>query len=132
VFDALVRRAGVVRVTSILQLFASARALSSHITPTGGRLAIVTNGGGPGVMATDRAVDLGVALAELGRKPWTSSIGAASNWSHGNPVDVIGDATAGRYRATMEACLQDQNVDGVLVMLTPQAMTRRPKSPRRG
>ena len=125
VFDALVRRAGVVRVTSILQLFASARALSSHITPTGGRLVIVTNGGGPGVMATDRAVDLGVALAELGPETMDKLNAALpSNWSHGNPVDVIGDATASRYRATMEACLQDQNVDGVLVMLTPQAMTR--------
>ncbi len=125
VFDALVRRAGVVRVTSILQLFASARALSSHIKPTGGNLVIVTNGGGPGVMATDRAVDLGVALAELGPET-VDKLNAAlpANWSHGNPVDVIGDATATRYRATMEACLEDKNVDGVLVMLTPQAMTR--------
>jgi len=125
VFDALVRRAGVVRVKSILQLFASARALSSHITPTGGRLAIVTNGGGPGVMATDRAVDLGVAQAELSPETLVKLNAALpANWSHGNPVDVIGDATAERYRATMEACLADQNVDGVLVMLTPQAMTR--------
>jgi len=125
VFDALVRRAGVVRVTSITQLFASARALSSHIKPTGGNLVIVTNGGGPGVMATDRAVDLGVALAELGPETMDKLNAALpANWSHSNPVDVIGDATATRYRATMEACLADKNVDGVLVMLTPQAMTR--------
>ncbi|MDD5389182.1 MAG: bifunctional acetate--CoA ligase family protein/GNAT family N-acetyltransferase [Gallionellaceae bacterium] len=125
VFDALVRRAGVVRVTSITQLFASARALSSHITPTGGNLVIVTNGGGPGVMATDRAVDLGVTLAELGPETMDKLNAALpANWSHSNPVDVIGDATATRYRATMEACLADKNVDGVLVMLTPQAMTR--------
>ncbi|MDP2430443.1 MAG: CoA-binding protein, partial [Pseudomonadota bacterium] len=125
VFDALVRRAGVVRVTSITQLFASARALSSHITPTGGNLVIVTNGGGPGVMATDRAVDLGVSLAELGPETMEKLNAALpANWSHSNPVDVIGDATATRYRATMEACLADKNVDGVLVMLTPQAMTR--------
>jgi acetyltransferase len=125
VFDALVRRAGVVRVNTILQLFASARALSTHIRPTGNRLAIVTNGGGPGVMATDLAVDMGVRMAEL--SPATiESLNAdlPANWSHGNPLDIIGDATAGRYRAAVAACLADDNVDGVLVMLTPQAMTR--------
>jgi acetyltransferase len=125
VFDALVRRAGVVRVNTILQLFASARALSSHIQPSGNRLAIVTNGGGPGVMATDRAVDLGVRLAELA--PATIERldqVLPANWSHGNPLDIIGDAAADRYRAAVRACLDDDGVDGVLVMLTPQAMTR--------
>jgi acetyltransferase len=125
VFDALVRRAGVVRVNTILQLFASARALASHIQPSGNRLAIVTNGGGPGVMATDRAVDLGVRLAELA--PATiEKLDAVlpSNWSRGNPLDIIGDAAADRYRAAVQGCLADENVDGVLVMLTPQAMTR--------
>ncbi|WP_324779080.1 bifunctional acetate--CoA ligase family protein/GNAT family N-acetyltransferase [Thiobacillus sedimenti] len=125
VFDALVRRAGVVRVNTILQLFASARALATHIQPSGNRLAIVTNGGGPGVMATDLAVDLGVRMAEL--SPDTiAALDAVlpDNWSRANPLDIIGDATAARYRATVEACLQDGNVDGVLVMLTPQAMTR--------
>jgi acetyltransferase len=125
VFDAVVRRAGVVRVNTILQLFASARALSSHIRPTGNRLAIVTNGGGPGVMATDLAVDLGVRMAEL--SPATiETLNAVlpANWSQANPLDIIGDATDGRYRTTVDACLRDDNVDGVLVMLTPQAMTR--------
>ncbi|WP_310447522.1 bifunctional acetate--CoA ligase family protein/GNAT family N-acetyltransferase [Thiobacillus sp.] len=125
VFDALVRRAGVVRVNTILQLFASARALSSHIQPTGNRLAIVTNGGGPGVMATDCAVDLGVRLAELAPASIdTLDAALPANWSHGNPLDIIGDAGAERYRAAMQACLADENVDGVLVMLTPQAMTK--------
>jgi acetyltransferase len=125
VFDALVRRAGVVRVNTILQLFASARALSTHIRPTGNRLAIVTNGGGPGVMATDLAVDLGVRMADL--SPETiAALNAVlpSNWSQANPLDIIGDATAARYRAAVDACLRDDNVDGVLAMLTPQAMTR--------
>ena len=125
VFDALVRRAGVVRVQTILQLFACARALSSHIKPTGNRLAIVTNGGGPGVMATDLAVDMGVRLAEL--SPQTlEKLNAAlpPTWSHGNPIDVIGDAGSERYRAALEACLEDPSVDGVLTMLTPQAMTK--------
>lgn len=125
VFDALVRRAGVVRVDTILQLFASAKALASRLQPAGNRLAIVTNGGGPGVMATDRAVDLGVRIAEL--SPQTlERLNAAlpPNWSHGNPVDIIGDAGADRYKAAVEACLADRGVDGVLVMLTPQAMTK--------
>ena len=125
VFDALVRRAGVVRVNTILQLFAAARALSSHIRPSGNRLAIVTNGGGPGVMATDLAVDLGVRMAELSPATLATLDGALpANWSRGNPLDIIGDAAAGRYRAAVDACLADDNVDGVLVMLTPQAMTR--------
>jgi acetyltransferase len=125
VFDALVRRAGVVRVNSITQLFSSAQALSSHIKPTGGRLVIVTNGGGPGVMATDRAVDLGVTLAQLAPET-LDKLNAAlpATWSHGNPVDIIGDAAADRYSAAMQACLEDPGVDGVLAMLTPQAMTR--------
>ncbi len=125
VFDALVRRAGVVRVNTILQLFASARALSTHIQPGGNRLAIVTNGGGPGVMATDLAVELGVRMAEL--SPATiEALNAVlpANWSQANPLDIIGDATAERYRAAVAACLADDNVDGVLAMLTPQAMTR--------
>jgi acetyltransferase len=125
VFDALVRRAGVVRVNTILQLFASARALATHIQPTGNRLAIVTNGGGPGVMATDRAVDLGVRLAELAPATLDKLDSVLpANWSHGNPLDIIGDAAADRYRAAVQGCLEDDNVDGVLVMLTPQAMTR--------
>ncbi len=125
VFDALVRRAGVVRVDTILQLFASARALSTHVRPSGNRLAIVTNGGGPGVMATDCAVELGVRMAEL--SPATvEALDAVlpDNWSRANPLDIIGDAGAERYRAAVAACLADDGVDGVLAVLTPQAMTR--------
>jgi acetyltransferase len=125
VFDALLRRAGVVRVNTILQLFSSALALSSRFKPAGKRLAIVTNGGGPGVMATDRAVDLGVQIAELSPETIEKLNEALPfNWSHGNPVDVIGDAGAERYKAALTACLADKGVDGVLVMLTPQAMTK--------
>ncbi len=107
VFDALVRRAGVVRVNTILQLFASARALSTHIKPTGNRLAIVTNGGGPGVMATDLAVDMGLRMAELSATSIeTLNAVLPANWSHANPLDIIGDATAERYRAAVDACLR--------------------------
>jgi acetyltransferase len=123
VFEAVVRRAGVVRVTTIGQLVAAAQALSSRVRVRGERLAVITNGGGPGVMAADRAADLGVPLAELA--PATLEALKASlpgNWSHGNPIDLIGDAAADRYRAAVGACLADPNVDGVLTILTPQAM----------
>ena len=124
VFDAVVRRAGVVRVRTIGQLVAAAQALSSKVRPRGHRLAVVTNGGGPGVMAADRAGDLGIPLAELSSATFeTLKKALPSNWSQGNPVDLIGDADAERYRAALSACLADPGVDGVLVILAPQAMT---------
>jgi acetyltransferase len=124
VFDAVIKRAGVVRVTTIGQLVAAAHALSTHVHPRGDRLAIITNGGGPGVMAADRATDLGIPLAELSDGTIERLTGVLpANWSHGNPIDLIGDAGADRYRTAVEACLADENVDGVLTVLTPQAMT---------
>ncbi|MCP5299942.1 MAG: bifunctional acetate--CoA ligase family protein/GNAT family N-acetyltransferase [Chromatiaceae bacterium] len=124
VFDAAVRRAGAVRVHTVNQLFAAAQILASNARVEGARLAIVTNGGGPGVMAADRASDLQVPLAELG--PTTidrlSEI-LPAHWSHSDPVDILGDADAERYRRATETVLADRNVDGVLVLLTPQAMT---------
>ena len=131
VFDAAVSRVGVVRVQTITQLFTAAKALSCGFHPVGNRLAIVTNGGGPGVMATDRAADLGVSMAEL--SPATIAgldRHLPSNWPRGNPVDIIGDATAERYHHAVKACLEDDNVDGVLAILTPQAMTKPLESAR--
>ncbi len=124
-FDAAVRRAGVVRVQTVTQLFSAAKALSCGFHPSGNRLAIVTNGGGPGVMATDRASDLGLVMANLS----DATIARLNeflpvNWSHGNPVDIIGDAQSDRYQHAVAACLEDPNVDGVLAILTPQAMTK--------
>jgi len=85
---------------------------------------VITNGGGPGVMAADRAADLGIPLAELSPHTIESLKSALpANWSHSNPLDLIGDADAARYAAATAACLADEGVDGVLVMLTPQAMT---------
>ena len=125
VFDAVIRRAGVVRVQTITQLFVAAKALSSGFRPVGNRLAIVTNGGGPGVMATDRAADLGVVMASLSATTMAELDRVLPPcWSHGNPVDIIGDASPERYRQGVKACLDDPEVDGVLVILTPQAMTR--------
>jgi acetyltransferase len=124
VFDAALKRAGVVRVQSVTQLFAVAKAMSSRYRKCGNRLAIVTNAGGPGVIATDRAADLGLALAEFSADTLAGLDAVLPpTWSHGNPVDIIGDATAERYEAAISTCMKDPGVDGVLVVLTPQAMT---------
>ncbi|MGD8639956.1 MAG: bifunctional acetate--CoA ligase family protein/GNAT family N-acetyltransferase [Gammaproteobacteria bacterium] len=124
VFDAALQRAGVVRATTIEQLFSAAHLLATHNRVKGNRLAIVTNGGGPGVMATDRAMDLGLSLASFEEKTIQTLNGVLpTHWSHSNPVDILGDATEQRYHTAVRACLEDNTVDGVLVMLTPQAMT---------
>jgi acetyltransferase len=125
VFDAAVSRIGVVRVQTVTQLFTAAKALSCGFRPVGNRLAIVTNGGGPGVMATDRAADLGLAMAALSDATveYLNQY-LPPNWPHANPVDIIGDAQADRYHHAVKACLEDDNVDGVLAILTPQAMTK--------
>ncbi|MFV0663211.1 GNAT family N-acetyltransferase [Denitromonas sp.] len=125
VFDAAIRRAGVIRLYNMGQLFASANALFSHFRPRGNRLAIITNGGGPGVMAADRALDLGIPLAQLSEQTMAKLNDCLPpTWSHGNPIDILGDADVDRYRGAIKAVLEGPNVDGVLVMLTPQAMTR--------
>lgn len=124
VFDAALRRAGVIRLYNMGQLFAAANALFSHFRPRGNRLAIVTNGGGPGVMAADRAADLGIPLSEFAEGTMEKlNASLPSGWSHGNPVDILGDADVERYRKTVQTVLEGPNVDGVLVMLTPQANT---------
>ena len=124
VFDAAVRRAGVVRVKNVGQLFYAAKALASKFRPQGDRLAIITNGGGPGAMAADRAGDLSIPLAELSPETMGNlNKVLPPNWSHSNPIDIAGDATAERYRETILAVAADPNVDSTLVMLSPQAMT---------
>ena len=124
VFDAALRRAGVIRLYNLGQLFAAAKALFSHFRPRGNRLAIITNGGGPGIMAADRAADIGIPLAEFSEGT-IEKLNAALpvSWSKGNPVDLLGDADSERYGKALKAVLEGPNVDGVLVMLTPQAMT---------
>ena len=124
VFDAAVRRAGVVRVQNVGQLFYAAKALASKFRPQGNRLAIITNGGGPGAMAADRAGDLGIPLAELTNETMAVLNKAMpTSWSHANPIDIGGDATPERYRDAIMAVTHDANVDSTLVMLSPQAMT---------
>ena len=124
VFDAALRRSGVIRLYNMGQFFAAANALFSHFRPRGNRLAIVTNGGGPGVMAADRAADLGIPLSEFADSTMEKlNAVLPSGWSRGNPVDILGDADVDRYRKTVQAVLEGPNVDGVLVLLTPQAIT---------
>ncbi|MBL8535124.1 MAG: bifunctional acetate--CoA ligase family protein/GNAT family N-acetyltransferase [Betaproteobacteria bacterium] len=123
-FDAVLRRCGAVRVAGFLQLFAAAKYLSSRYRPVGRRLAVITNGGGPGVMAVDRASDMGLTvgplspgtIAELDRK-------LPPHWSRDNPVDLMEDARPDLYRHAIGACLEDPGVDGLLAIVTPQAMS---------
>ncbi|HJV25288.1 MAG TPA: acetate--CoA ligase family protein, partial [Aromatoleum sp.] len=124
VFDAALRRAGVIRLYNMGQLFAAANALFSHFRPRGNRLAIVTNGGGPGVMAADRAADLNIPLTTFSDGTMEKlNASLPPGWSRGNPIDILGDAGVEAYTKTVHAVLEDTNVDGVLVMLTPQAVT---------
>jgi acetyltransferase len=124
VFDAAFRRAGVLRVTTIPELFHMSEILALQPPPRGPALAIITNAGGPGVMATDALMLGGGALAALGPQTLAALNQALPPfWSHANPIDLLGDATAERYRVAVQACAKDPNVQGVLVLLTPQAMT---------
>jgi acetyltransferase len=124
VFDAALRRAGVVRLANVGQMYAAASALFSHFRPRGKRLAIITNGGGPGVMAADHAADIDIPLAQFDPATVTKLnelLPATSSKS--NPIDILGDADPARYAVALQACIDDDNVDGILAILTPQAMT---------
>ena len=121
VYDAAFKRIGAVRVDEIEDLFNCASVLDSRYLPSGPRLAIVTNAGGPGVIAADSVVDYGGELAKLSRETMEvlNSV-LPAHWSKGNPIDVIGDADVKRYIEAIKACLNDPNVDGVIVIYTPQ------------
>jgi len=124
VFDAALRRAGTVRVKTYTQLFAAARVLAAGRFPEGERLAIVTNGGGPGVVAADSAAENGVPLAELSAE--TIKVldqKMPPQWSRGNPIDIIGDAPPERFAAATAAALADPGVDALLAMYSPVAVT---------
>ncbi|MDX5445244.1 MAG: GNAT family N-acetyltransferase [Zoogloeaceae bacterium] len=124
-FDAAIRRCGVVRLYNLGQLFAAAGALFSDFRPRGNRLAILTNGGGLGFMAADRAADLGIPLSDFApstREKLTALLG--ERWNGGNPIDLGRIADADTYREALRAVLDGPHVDGVLVLLSPQATTR--------
>jgi acetyltransferase len=124
VFDAALQRAGIVRVYDVDDMFESAELLARRRVPRGPRLAIITNAGGPGVMATDTLVSKNGKLAELTQETIDKLNEVLPPfWSHGNPVDILGDAKADRYAKATELVLADPNVDAAIVVLTPQAMT---------
>ncbi|MCS7468052.1 bifunctional acetate--CoA ligase family protein/GNAT family N-acetyltransferase [Stieleria sp. ICT_E10.1] len=124
VYEAAMKRAGVFRVYSVEQLFDCAKLLSQQKTPSGPRLAIITNAGGPGVIATDELLDQQGSLAKLSDDTIEKlSQQLPRAWSHGNPVDVLRDATPERFQSSVELVLADRGVDGVLVVLSPYTTT---------
>jgi acetyltransferase len=123
VFDAALRRSGTVRVKTYTQLFAAARMLAGGAPPVGERLAILTNGGGPGVMAADSATENEVPLAVLSENTLGVLDGKLpKQWSHGNPVDIIGDAPPQRFADAAAAVLADPGVDALLALYSPVAV----------
>jgi acetyltransferase len=123
VYEAVFRRAGLLRVLDLDELFAAAETLSRRPRLVGPRLSVLTNGGGVGVLAVDRLADLGGTLATL--TPETlAALDAVlpATWSKGNPVDIIGDADAVRYGKSLEILLEDKGTDAVLVLNVPTAL----------
>jgi acetyltransferase len=124
VLEAAFRRSGVLRVNNIADLFYMAEVLSKQPNPKGPRLTIVTNAGGPGVLATDALISGGGELAEISEESMQKlNQVCPPTWSHNNPIDIIGDASPERYAKSIEIIAEDSNSDGLLVILTPQAMT---------
>ncbi len=124
VLNAAFRRSGVLRVYHIAHLFSMAELLAKQARPTGQRLTIITNAGGPGVLTTDTLISEDGTLAELSPETIASlNKILPPHWSHSNPIDILGDADPQRYAKTLEIAAQDPNSDGLLVILTPQAMT---------
>jgi acetyltransferase len=124
VLDAAFRRVGVLRVNSIADIFYMSEVLAKQPRPRGNRLAIVTNAGGPGVLATDALIQGGGELADI--LPETMEAFnkiLPSAWSHNNPIDILGDAEPERYAKSLEIAAKDPNIDGMLVVMTPQGMT---------
>ena len=124
VLEAAFRRAGVLRVSSISDLFYMAEVLSKQPRPNGPRLTILTNAGGPGVLATDALITQGGQLAALSQQT-TEAMNQflPPQWSRNNPIDILGDAGGERYAKALEVAAKDPNSDGLLVILTPQDMT---------
>ena len=124
VLDAAFRRVGVLRVNSIADIFYMSEVLAKQPRPRGNRLAIVTNAGGPGVLATDALIQGGGELADIlpeTMEAFNQILPAA--WSHNNPIDILGDAEPERYAKSLEIAAKDPNIDGMLVVMTPQGMT---------
>ena len=124
VLDAAFRRCGVLRVHNIADLFYMAETLSKQPRPKGPRLTIVTNAGGPAVLATDALIANGGQLATLSEESLRGlDQFLPRHWSHNNPIDILGDADSERYAKALEIASKDPNSDGLLVILAPQGMT---------
>jgi acetyltransferase len=124
VLDAAFRRGGVLRINTVADIFYISEVLSKQPRPKGPRLTIVTNAGGPGVLATDALITQGGELASLSEATIAElNELLPEHWSHGNPIDILGDADPERYAKSLEIAARDPNSDGLLVILTPQAMT---------
>jgi len=124
IYDGLFIMAGILRCVSVNQLFDYAQAFAANKYPTGDRVAIVTNAGGPGIIATDMSEQSGLTLAKFSKdtiKELKKYLPATANFH--NPVDVIGDAAKDRYENTLATVLADRGVDAALIILTPQSMT---------
>ncbi|ADW18264.1 CoA-binding domain protein [Desulfobulbus propionicus DSM 2032] len=124
VYDAAFKRAGIVRVPSLARLFDCAELTAKQPRPAGTRLAIVTNGGGPGVMAADTLAEYGLEPARIPDEIMTQ-LGEIlpPYWSRGNPIDILGNATVERYTKALEICLASREFDGILVIMVPQDLT---------
>ncbi len=124
VLDAAFRRSGVLRVNNISDLFYMAEVLAKQPPPKGRKLTILTNAGGPAVLATDALITGGGELTELSKETFEEfNSFLPATWSRNNPVDIIGDATPERYAKALGTAAKDTNSDGMLVVLTPQDMT---------
>jgi len=124
VFDAALRRCGVLRVQRISDLFYMAKVLGKQPRPRGPRLTILTNAGGPGVLATDALLATGGELAPLSEESLQAfNALLPAHWSHGNPIDILGDADSERYSKALDIAVKDPNTDGLLAILAPQGMT---------
>ncbi|MBI5670575.1 MAG: bifunctional acetate--CoA ligase family protein/GNAT family N-acetyltransferase [Chloroflexi bacterium] len=124
VLEAAFRRVGVLRVNSIADVFSTVEVIAKQPRPSGKRLTILTNAGGPGVLATDALIMEGGELAEISPETMNElNAFLPGPWSHGNPIDILGDASPERYAKALEIAAKDSNSDGLLVILTPQAMT---------
>ncbi|MBF9234982.1 bifunctional acetate--CoA ligase family protein/GNAT family N-acetyltransferase [Microvirga alba] len=129
VYDAAFRRAGLLRVLDLDQLFAAAETLGRQKPFPGNRLAILTNGGGVGVLAVDRLIDLGGTLASISDAT-RAKLDAIlpPTWSHANPVDIVGDADPARYKGALEALIADPENDAILILNVPTAVTGAPEA----
>jgi acetyltransferase len=123
VYEAAFRRAGMLRVNEVEELFDAATTLAHRSPQRGNRLAIVTNGGGAGVLATDRLIEEGGRLAELSADTIAKLNGVLpATWSHANPIDIIGDADAARYAKALTIVMDDDDIDAAVVLYCPTAV----------